>query len=115
MTSSEINLTLLETVPDLKYIKERESYWINLNGELNEFDSIVNLEKIANRVEKRKITGKIVTDCECGGKWTHDHSKRHKKTDKHRNFLKNKILGNSINAPKEINKEIFVIPKGNSQ
>ena len=101
LTKEKMTLTLMQTILEDDDIKAEESKWINLIGELNQYDAVPNYQKMLARRERCRIKGQTIHQCPCGGSWSHHHRARHFKSLKHKNHLKNKILVDNINGKKK--------------
>tara|TARA_R110000744_G_scaffold30987_2_gene73141 strand:- start:3808 stop:4107 length:300 start_codon:yes stop_codon:yes gene_type:complete len=97
MEPSEMKLTLVKTLTDTETIREEESLWIALLGELNKYDAVPNHAKFLIRKERAKVKGRVIKHCECGGTWSHHHRARHFKSLKHKNWLTSEVVAEVLN------------------
>ena len=83
----KLKLIKLEDVIENVNLRDRESHWINLLGELNSYDSLPNYDKYLVRKERTAEKGKVIRHCDCGGTWSYTHKARHLKTKKHKSYM----------------------------
>ena len=86
-SSQKLKLIKLEDVIENVNLRDRESHWINLLGELNSYDSLPNYDKYLVRKERAANKGKVIRHCNCGGTWSYTHKARHLKTKKHKSYM----------------------------